>query len=473
MRLKSDYLDQIRINLYIMKYTLVGVALALSFVFVQCSNDDDNIVFVDNTPEEPVEVPSNEVLPTELIIPQPPTVDLNPSLISQGQDIFRNSTFGDEVFWSGALELDKTILGEDLDGRGPGVSPATALQLGLKVDANALNLETVAAIQAGQVDLTSPATTVELLRQNAVVGVIGNFDEDGSLASVGINCALCHSTVDDSFAPGIGSRLDGWANRDLNVGAIIAATNVAPLAALLQVSVEDAQTVLNNWGPGRFDGALLLDGRPANDQGLIPAAVIPSIFSLQGVNPVGYAGFSSLSQWINFVAVIELNAQGNYTDPRLADEERFPVAVRSNAANRTAENDIFGPQAEALEEYILSLSAPEPDPARFDEVAAIRGQNIFNNKADCVRCHAGNTFTDNVLRDPEEINIDGVLANRFPSGQYRTTPLRGLLTKETGGYFHDGRFQTLIDVINHYDDSFELELTDDEKSDLEQYLNTL
>ena len=440
-----------------MKYLSLGVITALSFAFIQCSDDDDNGVD----------------LPTELIIPAPETANLDPLLVEQGQDIFRHSTFGDEAFWSGALQLDKTILGEALGGRGDGVSPETALALGLKVDANALSPETVAAIQAGQVPLDEPQTTVELLRQNAVVGVIGNFDDNGNLSSVGINCALCHSTVDDSFSPGIGSRLDGWANRDLNVGAIIAATNVAPLAELLGVTVEGAQGVLNAWGPGRFDGALLLDGRPENENGSIPAALIPSIFSLQGVDPVGYSGFSSLSQWINFVAVIELNGQGNYTDPRLNDPDKFPIAVATNAFNRTAENDIFGPQAEALEQYILSLNAPVVDPSRFDEEAAIRGQALFNGKADCFSCHAGNTFTDNILRDPEEINIDGVLANRFPSGQYRTTPLRGLLTKEKGGYFHDGRFQTLSDVINHYDDSFSLDLTNDEKNDLEQYLNAL
>jgi len=439
----------------------------LSFTFIQCNDDDDSIVRISDIPAGVQEVSQG------LVIPNQDDLNLNSLLVAEGRDVFRNSTFGDEVFWSGQLELDKTILGEGLGGRGAGVSPELALQLGLKVDANALSPETVAAIQAGEVALDNPATTVELLRQNAVVGVIGNFNEDGSLGSVGINCALCHSTVDDSFAPGIGERLDGWANRDLNVGAIIAATNVTPLATILGVSDEQARSVLNAWGEGRFDGALLLDGRPANEEGLIPAALIPSIFSLQGVDPVGYAGFSNLSQWINFVAVIELGGQGNYTDPRLADPVKFPIAVATNAANRVAENDVFGPQSDALEAYILSLKAPQADASRFDETAAIRGQELFGGKAACVNCHTGNTLTDNVLRDPSEINIDGVLANRFPSGQYRTTPLRGLLTKEKGGYFHDGRFETLSDVINHYDDSFTLELTDAEKSDLEQYLNAL
>jgi len=405
----------------------------LSLTFTQCSDDDITT-------------------PDTLDIPAPPVLNLNPDLVAEGEDIFRFSTFGDEVFWSGALQLDQTILGEENGGRGPGLTPNQALSLGVKVDAEALPQSVVDAIVAGEVDLDDPLTTVELLRLNAVVGVIGQFDEDNNLASVGINCALCHSTVDNSFTQGIGSRLDGWPNRDINVGAIIAATNVAPLAEILGVDVPTAITVLNNWGPGRFDGALLLDGQLLDENGaFIPASVMPAIFELQEVNPVSYSGFATLSEWSNFVAVVELGGQGNFTDPRLNDP-RFPIAVQQGFSNVVAENDIYGPQAAALEEYILSLAAPTPNPDSFNTAAAIRGQVLFNGRAQCITCHAGNTFTDNILRDPEEIGIDGILANRFPSGQYRTTPLRALFTKQTQGYFHDGRFATLTDVINHYND---------------------
>lgn len=429
----------------------------LSIGLIQCSDDD-----VDDV----------DTSPTTLEIPAAPVLNLNPTLVAEGEDIFRFSTFGDEVFWSGALQLDKTILGEANGGIGEGISPNLALSLGLKVDAEALPQSVVDAIVAGEVDLDDPATTIDLLRLNAVLGVIGQFDVDNNLTSVGVNCALCHSVVDNSFAPGIGSRLDGWPNRDVNVGAIIAATNVAPLAGVLGVDVPTAQAVLNNWGPGRFDGALLLDGQPTNNGEFIPASVIPAIFGLQGVDPVAYSGFGTLAEWINFVAVVELGGQGNYNDPRLNDAQ-FPIAVQQGSFNVVADNDIFGPQAAALEEFILSLSAPEPDPASFDTPSAIRGQVLFNGKAQCISCHAGNTFTDNLLRNPEEIGIDGILANRYPSGQYRTPPLRALFTKQTEGYFHDGRFATLPDVINHYNDFMDLELTEDERSDLEQYLNAL
>lgn len=446
-----------------MKKLLLKIAplTALSLTLVHCSSDDEQA----NVPvfEEP-----------QLNIPTPPEVDLDPLLVDEGREIFRNSSFGDEVFWSGVLQLDEAILGADNGGFGPGFSPSAALGLGLKVDAEALPSEVVEGIKSGSIDLNDPATTVELLRLNAVVGVDGNFDGDGNLASVGITCALCHSTVDDSFSAGIGNRLDGWPNRDINVGAIIAATNTQPLANLLGVDLPTVNTVLNSWGNGRFDGALLIDGRPLDTEGnLIPASVIPAIFGLQGVNPVSYSGFGDLTTWINFVAVVELGAQGNYNDPRLNDAERFPIAAATGAGNTVAENDIYGPQAAALEQYILSLNAPAPNPASFNRDAAIRGQALFNGIAQCVNCHTGPTFTDNILRDPEEIGIDGILANRFPSGQYRTPPLRGLFTKQKEGYFHDGRFATLNDVVNHYNDTMELNLTEANRNDLVQYLNAL
>lgn len=440
----------------------------LSITFIQC-NDDDKAGLI---PVENDNPDSQEEQPPILNVPEAPTVNLDPNLVAEGREIFRNSSFGDEVFWSGALQLDKAIAGESNGGFGPGLTPTAALELGVKVDASALPQEVVNGITAGEIDLNDPATTLALLKLNAVLGVDGNFDDSGNLTSVGITCALCHSTVDNSFAPGIGQRLDGWPNRDINVGAIIASANIQPLADLLGVDVPTASTVLNNWGRGRFDGALLLDGRPTNSNGeLIPASVIPSIFGLQGVNPVAYSGFGDLATWINFVAVVELGGQGNYTDPRLNDATRFPIAAATGAGNTIAQNDIYGPQADALEAYILSLNAPEP--LAFNADSAARGQQLFNGAAKCVTCHAGATFTDNILRDPDEIGIDATLANRFPSGQYRTPPLRGLFTKQTQGYFHDGRFASLNDVVNHYDDALDLNLTESNKNDLVQYLNAL
>src|SRR5687768_9066148 len=156
-------------------------------------------------------------------------------LIEEGRHIFRFDTFGSEAFFGDALGLHKAIAGEKNGGVGPGVSPKTALAVGLKVDVDALPEQVKAQIRAGTVNLDDPATTLALLQLNAVVGVTGRFSA-GRITSMGTQCALCHSTVDDSFAPGIGKRLDGWANRDLNVGAIVSlAPNLTPFTDLLGV----------------------------------------------------------------------------------------------------------------------------------------------------------------------------------------------------------------------------------------------
>src|SRR6185436_19285178 len=152
-----------------------------------------------------------------------------------GRAIFRYDTFGDEQLWTDVLRMHEVI---------PTVDPKTALAVGLKVDVDALPNSVVAALKAGKIDLTDPAVTVELLRLNAVVGVKGSVNGSGQLTRVGITCALCHSSVDDSFAPGIGKRLDGWANTDLNVGAIVA----------LSPALDDAtKAEFRTWGPGKYD----------------------------------------------------------------------------------------------------------------------------------------------------------------------------------------------------------------------------
>jgi len=430
--------------------------ISFSLIFVQCKDDD----LID--------------IPTELNIPPPVELNLDPALVEEGRTTFRFDTYGDEAFWSGALQLDKAILGEANGGFGPGLSPSTALSLGLKVDAEALPQSVVDGITSGNIDLEDPSTTVALLSLDAVLGVKGNFDDQGNLSSVGITCALCHSTVDNSFSSGIGSRLDGWPNRDLNVGAIIASTNTEPLAQLLGADVPTVNSILNNWGVGRFPGGLLLDGIVTTPDGeLAPVTLIPAAFGLQGINPVSYTGFSDLRTWGNFVAVVELGGQGNYFDPRLNDADQFPIAVARGSFDVQVDEDLVTPKLDGLQEYILSLLAPKPVEGSFDEEAAIRGQSLFAGKAQCISCHSGATFADNILRTPEEIGIDDFEASRSVSGKYRTPPLRGLFAKAKGGYFHDGRFPTLNDVVEHYDDHFDLQLTTEEQNDLVEYLNAL
>jgi len=371
------------------------------------------------------------------------------------------------------LELDKAVLGEANGGFGPGLSPNLALNVGLKVDAEALPQNIVDAIAAGEIDLDDPATTIALLGLDAVVGVKGNFDETGNLASMGITCALCHSTVDNSFTTGIGKRLDGWPNRDLNVGAIIAFTKNQPLADLLGVDITTLNNVLNGWGKGRFPAGLLLDGKATQPDGTIAANLIPPAYGLQGIEHATYTGWGDITYWNRFVAVLEMGGQGNFSDPRLNNEMQFPIAVARGAFDVMVENDLVDSKLEGLREYQLSLLAPVPDENSFDEMSAIRGKILFDGKANCVSCHTGAAFADNILHTPEEIGIDDFEANRSPTGKYRTPPLRGLFVKENGGFFHDGRFATLNDVVMHYDAHFELDLTTQEQNDLVEYLKAL
>jgi hypothetical protein len=206
-------------------------------------------------------------------------------LFEQGKDVFRFDTFGDEAFWGGTLQLHRAIEGANLGGVGPGVSPRTALAVGLKVDSQALPRSLQQKLRHGRVNLDDPATTLALLKLNAVVGLKGFFNQQGTLSSVGITCAVCHSTVDDSFAQGIGRRLDGWPNRDLNVGTIVSlAPNKKPLTDLLHVDEATLNSVLAAWGPGKFDAELFLDGKGFRPDGKTAAVLIPPAFGLAGVN---------------------------------------------------------------------------------------------------------------------------------------------------------------------------------------------
>jgi len=404
------------------------------------------------------------------------TLHLDPALVAEGKQIFRYDTFGDEAFWSDILHIDKAILGEANGGYGVGVSPATALDVGLKVDLEALPAEVVAAIQAGQVDLNDPATTIALLQLNAVVGVKGTFDEDGAMNAVGINCALCHSTVDNSFADGIGRRLDGYPNRDLNVGGIVNLTNNKKfLADLLHVDEATVEAVLTGWGPGKFNAGLFVDGKALRPDGSIAANLLPAAYGLQGVNLATYTGWGDMVYWNAFVANLEMHGQGSFTDSRLDNAIQFPIAAENNFGNIVNDPDLITSNLPGLQAYQLSLTAPIPPEGSYDAIAAARGKGLFKGKAQCASCHIAPIFTDAGynLHSAEEIGIDDFEAKRSPTGMYRTTPLRGLFARMKGGFYHDGRFVTLIDVINHYDTHFNLELSAQDKTDLEEYLKSI
>jgi hypothetical protein len=398
-------------------------------------------------------------------------------MVDQGRQVFRSDTFGDNVFWGGAIKLHQAIAGAANGGVGPGVSPATALAVGLKVDLDALPGTLVAQLRNNQVDLNDPATTLALLKLNSVVGVTGFFDSAGTLVSMGIQCALCHSVVDDSFtAPGIpagniGRRLDGWPNRDLNVGAII---NLSPdLSAVVALftnaglAVDDnaVRTILLSWGPGKFDAELFMDGQ--NRPTLIPPA-----YGLAGVNLHTYTGWGSVTHWNAFVAVLEMHGQGTFFDPRLRNQAQFPVAFANGFDNVRSATDLVTSKLAALHFYQLAIPAPTPLAGSFDPAAAARGQAVFGGKANCARCHVPPIFTEPGwnMHTAAEIGIDNAQALRSPDQRYRTTPLKGLWAHQKGGFYHDGRFATLDNVVDHYDTTFALGLTAGEKGDLVQYL---
>lgn len=396
--------------------------------------------------------------------------------LRDGREIFRFDNFGNEDFWGGTLRLHEAIAGRDNGGVGAGVSPEAALALGLKVDIDALPQRVVQALRRGRVDLGDPAVTLSLLSLDAVVGVRGFFDDGGNLESVGITCALCHSTVDDSFAPGIGRRLDGWPNRDLDVGAIIAAApDLSFFASLLGVPEDTVREVLLGWGPGRFDAHLILDGQPATPDGETAAVLLPPAFGLAGVNLHTSNGWGSVTHWNAFVAVLEMQGKGTFYDPRLDDAGKFPIAAANGFGNVRPDEDLVTSKLGPLHAYQLSLPAPEPPRNLYDAEAAERGEALFVGRADCARCHVPPLFTEPGwnLHTPDEIGIDGFHAERGPEDRYRTTPLRGLWTHTKGGFYHDGRFETLQDVIEHYDRHFGLGLSERDKRDLAEYLMSL
>jgi mono/diheme cytochrome c family protein len=368
----------------------------------------------------------------------------------EGQNIFRFDTFGDEQLWTDVLRMHEVI---------PAVDLATALAVGLKVDVDALPDTVIRALGAGQVDLTDPAVTVALLRLDAVVGVKGSVDDQGRLTKVGITCALCHSSVDNSFAPGIGKRLDGWANTDLNVGAIVA----------LSPALDDAtKAEFRAWGPGKydprhhaFDGTNII---PLNSPSV--PIVIPPIYGLKGVEFETFTADGPISYWNAYVGVGQMGGKGNFNDPR--------IGLFINQAP-----DLVTPKLRALLDYQLSLRPPAP-PEGLDKDAVRRGKQLFGNEAHCATCHQPPNFTDVVsgpdrrvpfLHDPEEVGMDPRYPARSATGQYRTTPLRGLA--HHAPYFHDGSAPDLLAVVEHYDRHFALGLTAQQKADLVEYLKSL
>jgi len=397
-------------------------------------------------------------------------------MMKEGQQTFRFDTFGSEAFWGDALQLHKAIAGEKNGGVGTGVSPKTALAVGLKVDSDALPDSLKQQLKAGKVDLDDPATTLALLKLNSVVGVTGIFDKKGSLRSMGLQCAFCHSTVDDSLAPGIGKRLDGWANRDLNVGAIVSlAPNLKPFTDLLGVDAATVKKVLSSWGPGCFDAELDKDGKALRPDGKRACTLIPPAFGLAGVNLHTWTGFGSVTYWNAYVAATEMHGSGTFFDARLNNAEQYPVAAKSGSGNTRGKPDLVTSKLAALHFYQLAIPAPKPPDGSFTGEASARGKAIFNGKANCAGCHVQPLFTEpgNNLHAPSEIGVDSWQADRSPTHMYRTAPLSGLWTHQKGGFYHDGRFATLPDVIEHYDVFFKLGLTDQEKRDLSEYLKSL
>lgn len=399
---------------------------------------------------------------------------ISQSFINNGKEIFRFDTYGDEEFWSGLLHLDKAIAGSENGGFGDGVSPNTALAVGLKVDADALPPEIIAGIQNSTIDLDDPATTLTLLKLNSVVGVKGNFDNNGSLQSIGITCASCHSTVDNSFAEGIGKRLDGWPNRDLNVGAIISLTdNAQPIADMLHADEATLRTVLGLWGPGKFAAILFMDGKALRPDGKVAANLIPAAFGLRGINRATYTGWGDITYWNAFVSNLEMHGKGRFFDPRLNNPAKYPIAVENGFYNVMNTPDLITSKLAALRVYQNSIDVPKAPSNSYNKASAILGKAIFLTKAKCAGCHALPLYSDNVLHTASEIGIDDFEAMRSPTGKYRTTPLGGLFTRSKGGFYHDGRFPTLMDVVNHYNNHNKLNLSQIEKNQLVEYLKSL
>lgn len=365
----------------------------------------------------------------------------------KGKQIFRHETFGDETFWTDTLRMHEVIRSA--------VDPTTALSVGLKVDATALPPPVARGIKDGSISLTDPATTVALLKLDAVVGLKGTVENvrgTDVLTRVGVTCALCHSTVDNSFAQGMGKRLDGWPNRDLNPGAIIALSPVLP---------EATKAVYNSWGAGKYDPRFNLDGHNGPQ-------VIPPAYGLKGIHRITSTGDGEdLAYWNRYVAVTQMGGHGTFSEPRTG------VSVTNGTDDQVSD------KLAALQSYQLGIAAPPAPAGSFDAVAAARGRDVFNGPGNCVACHSGPDFTDanerlhpsaDVVSEPEP-NGAPSYASRSATKEYRTAPLRGLWQHPP--YFHNGTAATLDDVVATYNTRKALGLTGPEMDDLVEYLKSL
>jgi hypothetical protein len=395
-------------------------------------------------------------------------------LFEKGKAVFRFETFGDEVFWTDQLQLHKAIADEKHGGIGKGLSPKQALAAGLKVDLAILPKVLRRKIRQGKF-LDDPWVTLQLLKINAVVGVVGKFDGNGNLKSVGITCASCHSTVNDTS--GIGKRLDGWPNRDLNVGAIISMSpDLTPVSKLLNVDVPTVKKVLASWGPGKYDAELNLDGKAFRPDGKSAATLIPEAFGHAGHNLHTWTGgWGNVTYWNAYVANLQMVGQGTFYDARLMNASQFPIAAKAGFGNKRSDTDLVSSKLAALQFYQLAIPAPKAPEGSFNKEAAQRGMAIFNGKAKCASCHVPPLFAEPgwSAHKPEEICIDDFQSNRSPDKTYVTQGLKGLWAHMKGGFYHDGRFATLMDVVNHYNSCKKLNLSETEKSDLVEYLKSL
>jgi mono/diheme cytochrome c family protein len=398
-------------------------------------------------------------------------------LFREGREIFRYDTFGSEDFWGGKLRLHEAIAGSAHGGVGPGVTAHQALQLGLKVDIAKLPRILGEAIRGGHVSLEKVDTTLELLRADAVVGVKAIKASDGkTITSVGITCALCHSTVDDSFAKGIGRRLDGWPNRDLDVGTIVSiAPDLSAIQNLLGADRATVVKVLKSWGPGHYDAELDKDGKAMRPDGKSAATAIPAAFGLAGQNLHTYNGWGSVPYWNAYVGITQMHGSGTFFDPRLKDPAKYPVSAKNRLWDIRPARDLVTAKLPALHYYQLSIPAPRPKAGSFDAGAAARGKAVFEGKGRCATCHVPPLFSEPgwPMHTAAEIGIDDFQARRSPDGMYRTTPLAGLFVREKGGFYHDGRFNGYRAVVDHYDSHLRLGLAENDKRDLIEYLKSL
>jgi cytochrome c553 len=376
-----------------------------------------------------------------------------PDPLVQGRQIFRSETFGDETYFTDTLHLNQPVAT---------VTPRQALALGLKVDVDALPAAVKTGIQNGTVNLDSPATTLALLKLDAVIGLKADVQTASNgtdqLIRLGVTCAICHSQVDNSFAPGIGKRLDTWPNRDLNIGAILA---LSPAFTAAQ------KAVFNSWGKGMYDARFnIVDGgTPGHGDGLNKPTVIPPAYGLQGINKITFTGDGNdLAYWNRYVAVTQFGGHGTFTEPRL------------NIKATNGSDDLVSAKLPALQAYQLSIAAPPPPAGSFDAAAALRGQALFNGKAQCSTCHSGPTFTDandrlhpkaDSMAEPETPSA----ADRSATKLYRTSPLRGVW--QHAPYFHDGSAATLQQVVTIYNTRRALGLSAQEIQDVAEYLKSL